>query len=506
MMELRHVSTLQPAAYNPREADEERLRLVHLSLRKLGWLLPIYAAGSEILSGHQRHLVASERWGATRVPVEDLGEDRSGRDRRLINIAFNRGTNDLLASDSSQTLTAEIRDLDLEAMASEFPDLDPDGPEAWPCLRVRSVPLEPLIASCRGRWSPHAKWLASMLADRGVHMPVIVAGDRVINGVGRVQLAAERHEFTIPAVEIEAEKAELASALLNRLTMDFAIHKRYADLLRYSNSRRGRDLSKLNRGMLYALGILSKDFDPGSRAHVTKWRRYYGSTVLDFGAGLGADTEILRSMGVDSVPFEPWAYPTERGEDLDVIDADVSRARAREFLARVPETRFDSVFLCSVFNSVPFDADRRFLVTLIAALSEMPTRVYPCAAAYSHPNARHAAGAGYNCGYFRQRDGLFPLCYEPRTLMTSFADSAKTQRYFTPAEFYDLWHERFRQVRVNAEGSIVRGWIRDPRPLPWDELEAAIRFEFDLPYPDGSRMGLVDEALAAFESRRSNFG
>ncbi len=32
-------------------------------------------------------------------------------------------------------------------------------------------------------------------------------------------------------------------------------------------------------------------------------------------------------------------------------------------------------------------------------------------------------------------------------------------------------------------------------------LRAALTFEFDLPYPDGDRMGLVDEAIAAFEKR-----
>ena len=55
-IELLPVSALRPALYNPREADAERLDLVKLSLRKLGFLLPLVATpDGEILSGHQRH-------------------------------------------------------------------------------------------------------------------------------------------------------------------------------------------------------------------------------------------------------------------------------------------------------------------------------------------------------------------------------------------------------------------------------------------------------------------
>ena len=33
------------------------------------------------------------------------------------------------------------------------------------------------------------------------------------------------------------------------------------------------------------------------------------------------------------------------------------------------------------------------------------------------------------------------------------------------------------------------------------KLRAAVEFEFNLPYPDGTRMGLAKEAIAAFEKR-----
>ena len=101
-IELVPVSALHPAPYNPREADTERLELVALSLRKLGFLLPLVATkDGEILSGHQRHRMAAAM-GASRVPV--LHADIQGAKRRGLNILFNRATNDISVQDTEQDM------------------------------------------------------------------------------------------------------------------------------------------------------------------------------------------------------------------------------------------------------------------------------------------------------------------------------------------------------------------------------------------------------------------
>ena len=65
MIKLVPITDVKASEYNPRKNDEKRLALTEMSLRKLGFLLPIYADTSgEILSGHQRHLVAT-RMGFT---------------------------------------------------------------------------------------------------------------------------------------------------------------------------------------------------------------------------------------------------------------------------------------------------------------------------------------------------------------------------------------------------------------------------------------------------------
>ena len=68
-MKLVDIDSVKPSTYNPRTADPRRLDIIELSLRKLGFLLPIYSSeDGEIISGHQRHHVA-KRMGLKKIPV-----------------------------------------------------------------------------------------------------------------------------------------------------------------------------------------------------------------------------------------------------------------------------------------------------------------------------------------------------------------------------------------------------------------------------------------------------
>jgi len=128
---LRPIDRVRPSAYNPRHADPARLDVIELSLRKLGWLLPIYAdPAGEIISGHQRHLVA-ERMGYGWVPVETMRKIPLER-RKAINIAFNRGTNDLRPEQTPAKLTDALDRVDLAKLTAALPNIAPDSDEAFP--------------------------------------------------------------------------------------------------------------------------------------------------------------------------------------------------------------------------------------------------------------------------------------------------------------------------------------------------------------------------------------
>lgn len=493
-IELVDADSIRPSSYNPREADPERLAMVELSIRKMGFVLPLYVdANGEILSGHQRHYVATTRLGFDLLPVVRLGRMALDK-RKAVNIAFNRGTNDMAEIDTSASLSSQLLGTDLGSL-SAFPDAE----DRFPCMSVERVPLASLTKVNAGRWVRHAKNAARALYSSGVEMPVVARRNLwVVNGIGRLEYLAERGAESVPVVYVSDEAAAFASAMLNRLTMDFNIHERYADVLRYNSFRRSRGARKyLGRCFTFPLlgSVSSKNFDVTKEADRARWVRKFGSPVLDFGAGTLSETNILRGVGVDCVPFEPYRL------DGESIDKGRSVATSREFLRRVAEgAEFRSVFVSAIFNSVPFESDRVHVMNVIRALCSPRTRLYAVSASVKQAGYRHASGASYlnkdDAGKLH-----FRLEYEPHTTLADFSGKPKVQKYHTLQEWYELWKRGFEIVQVSESANNCECQCAKVIPVPREDLEAAIRFEFDLPYPDGSRMGLVDEALAAFASR-----
>ena len=490
------LAELNPSAYNPRIADPMRLDLIELSLRKLGFVLPVFAdATGEILSGHQRHLVAT-RMGLSAMPVIftrplDLAK------RKSINIAFNRGTNDMAAVDTPASMTEALHRADVFGMAQQLPDRS--GADLFPCMSAVTVKVRDLATVNNGRWVQYAKNTARALACHGVTMPIVCTRNNVVvNGIGRLEYAAEKGIETAQVVYITEAERDFTYAMLNYLTMDFNIHERYEDLLRYNSFRRSRGVrSYLGRCFTFPLlgRKSSNTFDvtePGSQA---LWVKTFGKTVLDFGAGTLSETRILQGVGVDCVPFEPYRL------DGNTIDRAKSVATTQDFFARVADgTQFDSIFLSAIMNSVPFYQDRVHILRIIAALCGPRTRVYAVSSSTRQTGYRLTAGAQHLNKYDASRL-QFRLDYEPRVTIGDFSETPKVQKYHTPEEWYELWKQQFENVKVTESANNVECICGKPIKPSDEDLICALCFEFDLPYPDGSRMNLAKEALAAFSQR-----
>ncbi|MDD3182447.1 MAG: ParB N-terminal domain-containing protein [Alphaproteobacteria bacterium] len=495
MIKLVPIEAVRPSTYNPRKADPVRLKIIELSLRKLGWLLPIYAdEDGEILSGHQRHYVAM-RMGIKKVPVSYVPR-MTLEERKAINIAFNRGTNDMQNSDAPDTLKLALEECNVFDIAADMPDQK----KTCPCLETEAVSIAPFLEANKGRWVPYTRNLAQMLRKRGIQMPVVATKDyKIVNGLGRVELAAERGEKEVPVVWITDAQAELASAMLNFLSMDFDIHTRYADLLRYNSFRRVRRVREtLGWGFVFAHYRKSvvKEYDVTAPENAKHWKNLYGTSVVDFGAGHLTETKILRSIGVRVSPFEPY-----RIGEKDIIDKAESLALTSAFLADIAAgTRYDSVFISSVLNSVPFKEDREHIACLCAALCGSKTRLYAVASARSHANWKNLAGCN-QISERRLKECLFRLDYEGGISLGDFQSKPKVQKYHSQKEFYELFQPFFERVQVGERVHNVTAICAGPKPINPTQLKAAIAFEFDLPYPDGSRMGLVEEATSAYEKR-----
>lgn len=504
-MRLVPAGQVAPSTYNPRVADPKRLDMIALSLRKLGFLLPLYATPQgEILSGHQRHYVAVEMLGWEHVPVEETPAMELAM-RKATNLLFNRATNDMGRADQSQALRDRLAAVDVLALAAQMPDKEGDG--RFPCLSATGVSVQALVKANSGRWNQYTYNVSKALARKKIVMPLVVkAGDlRVVNGIGRLQWYAAEKLASAPAVLLSDEEAALADAMMNLLTMDFNIHERYADVLRYNSFRRtrGRRPFGVGVGMTWPLGVKAHEFDVHNSNHVAAWKAKFGEVVLDFGGGQREDSDALRFVGVTADDFEP--YPLKPG--TEEIDPELARRMGRDFLAKVAAGRqWTSIFMSAVLNSVPFHDDRRKIIAIVAALCGPGTTFYTYSSATDRANVSAAKGKGEYL--HRQQDMSlgFQLDYEPNVVLGEYGTRPKVQKYFEQAEFEALMRERFAEVgRGNGQkagnGGVVYAVCRGARPLDLRFLAEALAFEFDLPYPDGSRLGLADEALAAFGAR-----
>ena len=276
------------------------------------------------------------------------------------------------------------------------------------------------------------------------------------------------------------------------------IHERYEDLLRYNSFRRAhRVREELGHGFVFAVHGKNPcyTFDIFNPSQQAKWRKEHGNTILDFGAGHLTETNILKAAGFDCVPFEPYHI------GLSEIDKDKSLAISRDFLKAVSDGKeFTSIFISSVLNSVPFEKDRQHIACICAALCRPFTKLYACASSTSETGYRQVNGKAFhnesNAGNI-----AFRLEYESGVRIGDFQDKPKVQKYHTKKEFYDLFYRFFRNVKISEMSGNVCAKCENVRRIPWERLVEALQFEFNLPYPDGSRMELVDDAVNAFKRR-----
>ena len=495
-IELQPVSALRPAFYNPREADGKRLELVRLSLAKLGFLLPIVATpDGEILSGHQRHAVAVGM-GAKKVPV--MVADVPDGLRRGINILFNRATNDISIRHTEQDMDEALAASNVRELAARLPDLAPDTPAFYPCLSTTMQAVEPLARLNVERFVRHAANVGRMLARLHVHLPIVATAEGVVvNGIGRLEAAARKGRPEIAVVTLDADRASLAQAMLNLLSMDFRFDGENADFLRYGAFRRDW-LRRTHLGTAFVLPVyrhkrlsdVSLDAD-----FMRRWKAVCGTSILDFGCGQGDEAAMLRKAGIEVTEFEP--YPA----DHNVVSKEKGRASAAQFLTAVRQGRqFSAIFVSSVLNSVPFPKDREHILRIVAALCG-PDTVVCAAARATKSSAWNWVVNGESMSERASRSCNFPFGMEKGVILGDLATAPKVQKFFEEGEFRELFSRFFGSVKTGLHDGMVTAMCRKPLSQHPRDLAESLRFEFNLPYPDGRRMELGSKAIQAFSAR-----
>lgn len=495
-MQLVDIDSISPSTYNPREADAERLKYIEYSLRKLGFLLPLYVCEKtgEILSGHQRHYV-SKQMGLKRVPVQFV-KPMSLERRKAYNIAFNRGTNDLHRNETSKSVKEKISNYDLNKLIESTPDVT----DYYPCLHTIKVNGKELAKVNIKNNNKYSKNLARTISQVAGYMPVVITKDlKVVNGIGRLFHQLEKGINEIECVVVPDEKATLAYVMLNLVSMEFNLHKKYEDDLRYNSFRRAMTTRAGGLGKGFIVGAFgnkrAKDFKELKGKHLQAWIAKYGTNVVDFGAGRFSDTRILRAAGLNVYPFEPFMCKEHTNE----VDRVKSVENTRKFLKAVASGKeFSSIFVSSVFNSVPFFEDRLHITTICAALCSKHT-LFTVWALNEKASTCKAITADYISGV-NANSNQFKLDYEENVILGSFQDKPKVQKFHTKKELVDLLKNNFNDINIVRYGDNYLVEARQGK-VNVERLRLALEFEFNLPYPDGQRMNLVEEAKAAFSKR-----
>lgn len=486
------IDTLKFDPLNPRKADPARLGLLRLSVAKLGFIQPVFAAKSSglLLSGHQRTTVA-QQLGKTTIPVHYL--DLSEKDIRGANVLFNRATNDFAAFDTGSKASERMDLQAVIAAAEALPDFEG---EDWFALNCQPKDISPYLEGEAGRYDKKAVNLAATMAGMGIRIPIVVSeSGKIVNGVYRAFAAAERGEPSWPVITIPDIYAEVALTFLNYLSMDYHVDDDFKKLLRYSAYRRPQN----NRGAVpkamrfWANGERTlPDRDSYSQDYWRKFRDLHGQTVLDFGSGLSKAAPYLRTKGINALDFEPFLIDPESG--VHVPSPAYSREQGRRFLREISDVslKFDSIFLCSVLNSVPFLEDRLCVLAIIHALSTRATTVYG--------TCRDISDFNYEYGGIRNAN-YFTFDSEPGVRLGDVMRNPKIQKFHTTDEAEQMFLRFWKSVDFWPGGNVFYFKLSAPKGVNLAVLGKALEFEFNLPFSDGTTMNLVEEAKAAFSAR-----
>lgn len=485
------IEDITPDTTNPRKPDAARLGLLRLSLAKLGFIMPLFVDTNSglLLSGHQRTHVSGEL-GFSKVPVMEIAVKPEAI--KGVNVLFNRATNDFTAFDTGSKMHGRL-DLDeVLAKAGELPDFDGEN---WFAINCKEESLAGIELDSE-RYDKKAVNLAATVMRMHIRIPAVISeSGQVVNGMYRLMAAKEDNEATWPVIRIPDAHAEVALNFLNYLSMDYHVDGDFEKLLRHSAYRRPQN----NRGAVpkamrfWANGNRSlADKDSYGPEYWHKFREVHGTSVLDFGSGLSKAAPYLRTRGIDALDFEPYRIDPEA--EAQVPSPSYSRAMARQFLDAIadPKRTFDSIFLCSVLNSVPFARDRMCVLAIVHALSHRGTQVYG--------TCRDLSDYNYEYGGIRNAN-YFTFDSEPGVRIGDVMRNPKIQKFHSQDEAKAMFSHFWKGVEFWAGGNVFFYKLRAPLTPNPKVISAALELEFDLPYADGNGMGLVAHAKACFSKR-----
>ncbi|NNJ10554.1 methyltransferase domain-containing protein [Chloroflexales bacterium ZM16-3] len=451
------VANLHPAIYNPRKIDDAAFADLCRSIAQLGMVKPIIVAPDQtIVAGHQR-LKALVATGATVSPVYLL-DAISPTDEMRFNQLHN-GT-----------------DLDTGDEHVRVP--------AYMGLGYVDVDAADVVGNMRAAGAPIRSEIAKLLIGHGPWGGIVASQSGVCLSGAQYALTCKVLGMPVRTYYVADSAAQTVRGLFQRPYGQF----------HYGHLKRETYIQTFAQPFLCRADSAGSDSEgvtsPTYEKHVLP-NLQPGEHILDFGCGQGDYVKRLTKKGL---PIWGMEFFRRSGS---AIDTHAVHRMAEALFAHLREHgRFDVVMCDHVINSIDSDEAEAAVLTLLNAFCKPGGKIYFSGRRRDHyERALYATShrGGMRAFEFMDQDGLSGILlhgrwfYQKFHTKTQITDLAKRYVLRTPA------YQNHSASQFNLVG------VKDFEHTAGD-VEAALRFEFNLPWPDGRTVGLSDEAVAAWRA------
>ncbi|MBB4287650.1 ParB N-terminal domain-containing protein [Roseospira goensis] len=447
---------LRPAPYNPRVIDARACAALRQSIRRIGVVKPIIARDTgTVIAGHQR-LRQLTALGRALGPVY---------------------------------VAQGITDTD-EARFNQLHNVTEDAPGLWarvppdPRMGVFvDVPAWRIKGAFRGPDAVTRATIGALICRYGPWGCAVATRDgRVIDGINYALTCAV---MGLPCRTIRVP--DYAARYLHRAYGAFSFGPLAGDTWRQSACQRPRLRTggqRACRSRLYERHVLPQ-LGPGER-------------LIDFGAGQADYVRRLQGCGHPVVWVEFFPLDGTR------LDRPTAHAWCRDALAAwAARGPFDVVVCDSVLNSVDSVAAERDVMVTLNALCRVGGRVHVSGRTRERLHAMERTTKQANPKQYLHAgavdaDGFVALY---RGDLEAAPTAWTFQKFHAASEARGLIEtfigpvQRFTRSTTSWQATAVKTVDLDPATV-----EAALRREFDLPWPDGDRVGLAEAAVRAWRA------
>lgn len=463
------IAPLKGADYNPREAGADVIERLAASIDALGMVKPIIARGNTIVAGHQRKK-ALDLLGRKTSPLYRLPTEASLYDEVRFNQLHN--ATDLDTGEERARITTDLGPgfnvVPVEAVTGNFRSPQAVVRNTIVSLAHKFGPWGSCVATINGEVIHAAQYaLSAHLA--GVPLLVyVVTPDQ--EEAAREALGAQYGVFSYAGIERD----------------DWIVSK--AQLSRASaGSKRGIKTSTLYEGA------------------VLPWLRHWGERepvrALDFGCGFGEYAQRMRSLGYDWHELELFRRAGGgRSNKLDL------RAINRMVDGLIEELRergpFDAIVCDSVLNSVHSVEAEAHVLTTLNALLKADGLLFVSGRSMHEPETRakatKAAGrhrsTNVTCATFPDKDGLTANFREGSWFFQRFHRQEEVDGLLLRHGFETLTPP----FPFKPHPKVWQRIARKADSMPWQEIRAALAYEFNMRLSPDRRLNRHEDLLALF--------